>query len=285
MLCEVSIRFPNLGITINDLKTSINIFGLDIAFYGIIIGIGILAGMLIAFREAKITGQKIDDYIDLALYSVIFAIIGARIYYVIFQWDYYKDNLPDIFNLRNGGLAIYGGIIGGILTALVISKIKNMNFLKVLDTACLGLILGQIIGRWGNFINREAYGGNSNGLLAMQINTNDGIVNITPQSGVSYIEGTRFIQVQPTFLYESLWNLILLIIIMIFRKKKQYDGEVFLWYIGGYALGRSIIEGMRTDQLMLPMINLPVSQVLSVSIVIAVVTILVIKRVRIKKQL
>lgn len=285
MLLDVSISFPNLGIDISDLPKTFNLFGIDIAFYGLIIGIGMLLGMLLAFREAKVTGQNVEDYLDLALFCIIFAIVGARLYYVIFQWDNYKDNLMSIFNIRQGGLAIYGGIIGGVLTGYIISRIKKLNFWQLGDTACLGMLVGQMIGRWGNFFNREAFGGDSDGLFAMRINVNDPNVHVRVPEGVSYIdEAEQWIQVQPTFLYESVGNLIVLTLIMIFRKKKQYYGEVFLWYIFGYGIVRFFVEGMRTDQLIMPVINYPVSKLLSAVLVLVTFGILIANRVSIAKK-
>lgn len=284
-LMDLSISFPNLGIDIYNLPKTFSVFGFDIAFYGLIIGIGMLAGMAIGFREAKITGQNVDDYVDLALFGIIFAIVGARLYYVIFQWDSYKDNLMEIFNLRHGGLAIYGGIIAAIITCLTLAKVKKLSFLQMADTGCIGLILGQIIGRWGNFFNREAYGGNTDGLFAMKINLDDATINgVRVQEGIETFieEGVRYIQVQPTFLYESFCNLCLLILIMLFRKKKKYHGEVFLWYMCGYGAIRTVVESFRTDQLQIGDTGIAVSQLLGA--VIAVVTGVIIVYMRIKKK-
>ncbi len=285
VLSDLSISFPNIGIDIYNLPKTFSLFGFDIAFYGLIIGLGMLAGMAIGFREAKITGQKVDDYVDLALFGIVFAIVGARLYYVIFEWDNYKDNLLEIVNLRKGGLAIYGGVIAAIITCYILAKVKKLKFLQMADTGCLGLILGQIIGRWGNFFNREAYGGNTDGLFAMKINIDDSTINSVPiQDGIEVFTeaGTRFIQVQPTFLYESFCNLCLLGLIMLFRKKKKYHGEVFLWYMCGYGAIRAVVEGFRTDQLQLGDTGIAVSQVLGA--VIAVVTGAIIVYMRIKKK-
>lgn len=284
MAKDLSVSFPNLGIEFYNLPVTVNIFGIEIAIYGIIIGIGALAGMLLAFYEAKKTGQNVEHYIDLALFGIIFAIIGARTYYVIFEWSYYSKHPSEILDLRNGGLAIYGGIIAGIITAAVVSKIHKIKFLKMADTACLGLITGQIIGRWGNFFNREAFGRNSTGLFSMLINTDDNIANVSVPEGVDYIEGTKFIQVQPTFLYESVWNLCLLILILILKKYKKFDGEVFAWYIGGYGIGRFIIEAYRTDQLIIPGLNIPISQVVSVIMVLVSVGMCVYMRLKLREK-
>lgn len=288
-----SIQFPNLHITINNLPKSFSLFGLEIAFYGLIIAFGIIMGILISCREAKITGQNPNDYIDFAIYAVIFSIIGARLYYVIFSWDYYKNNPAEIINIRNGGMAIYGAVIAACITCFIYTRIKKMSFLKIADTGVLGLLLGQIIGRWGNFFNREAFGQvtSNHNPLAMRIYFDDWFsraqVPDAVADGMKKITGKslwelKYIQVQPTFLYESLWNLMVLTLILIFRKKKKFDGEVFLWYLMGYGLGRAIIEGFRTDQLIMPFTGWPVSQALSVMLCVVATAIWVIKR--IKKQ-
>ena len=285
MLADISISFPNLGIEIHDLKKSFEIFGFDIAYYGLIIGIGMLLGILISFREAKITGQNVDDYVDLAIFGIIFAIVGARLYYVIFEWDHYKDDLMSILNIRQGGLAIYGGIIGGVIVGIVVAKVKKLNFWQLGDTACLGLLVGQICGRWGNFFNREAFGGDSDGLFAMRINVDDIYANVRVPNGVSFIDSScQWIQVQPTFLYESAWNLMILILIMIFRRYKKYYGEAFLWYLTGYGVGRFIIEGMRTDQLIIGNTGIAVSQLLSAVLAIVLGGILIANRVMLIKK-
>lgn len=279
MVVGASVRFPHLGIEIAHMSKSISIFGFDIAYYGIIIGIGMMAGIVVAVLEAKRTKQNTDNYIDLAIYGILSAIVGCRIYYVIFEWDYYKDHLLDIFNLRQGGLAIYGGIIGAVICVIIYSKIKKLSVWRLCDTACLGLVTGQIIGRWGNFVNMEAFGGYTDNLLAMQVNVNEAYYT-TPEllSQAVTVDGIQYMQVHPTFLYESLWNVGVLILLLLFRKHKKFEGEVFVLYIVGYALGRFWIEGLRTDQLLIPGIGLPVSQVLSAVIVIVGVIYIVYKR-------
>ncbi len=276
-----AISFPNLGIEIEKLKNTFEIFGVEIAFYGLIIGIGVLLGAALAFWEAKRTGQKVDDYIDLALYVTIFGIIGARLYYVIFEWDYYSEHMDKIIRIDEGGLAIYGGIIAGVITCLIVARIKKLSFWQMADTACLGLMVGQILGRWGNFFNREAFGRNTDGLFAMRIDTWDTDVSVRVPAGVSYIdEQCRYIQVQPTFLYESCWNLALLILILIFKKKKRYNGEVFLWYVCGYGIGRAIIEGFRTDQLQIGNTGIAVSQLLAATLAVVTGLLLIYNRVK-----
>jgi phosphatidylglycerol:prolipoprotein diacylglycerol transferase len=273
-----SIGFPNLGITLEHVGKTITIHGFSIAYYGIIIGCAILLGILIAAAEAKRTGQKPDDYYDFAIYAVIISIISARIYYVVFSWDMYKDDLKSIVNIRQGGLAIYGGIIGAILTVFVYAKIKKMSFATIFDTAVLGLVTGQIIGRWGNFFNREAFGEYTNSLLAMKLPV-DAVrasdITEKMRQHMEIVDGISYIQVHPTFLYESLWNTGVLIILLLYRRHKKFEGELFLMYLFGYGLGRVWIEGLRTDQLLLPGTSIPVSQLLSACmIVLSAVTIL-----------
>ena len=233
-----TIDFPNLGIHLKSVGDHITVFGFDIAYYGIVIGIGILAGLMLAVMEAKRTHQNVEDYYDLAIYGVIFSIIGARAYYVIFSWDMYKDDIKSIINIREGGF---------------------------------GLITGQMIGRWGNFFNREAFGEYTNGLFAMRLPVDavrSSDITTKMWNHAETVKGVMYIQVHPTYLYESMWCLMVLIIMLLYRKHKKFDGEVFLIYLLGYGLGRFWIESLRTDQLLLPKVGLPVSQLLAGTIVI-----------------
>ncbi len=283
-----AISFPNLNITIESLPKSISLFGrFDIAFYGLIVGLGIVMGYMVAAFQAKRTGQDKEMYLDFALYAVVVSIIGARLYYVVFSWDKYKDNLFQIFNLRAGGLAIYGGVIGGILSALVYSKIKKVSFFLMADTACAGLITGQIIGRWGNFFNREAFGGYTDSLFAMRLSTYDVSQDaITKEMLMAAEEGgyIGFIQVHPTFLYESAWNLIILLIILLYTNHKKFEGELFFIYLGGYGFGRMFIEGLRTDQLLIGSTGIAVSQVLGAVLFAVSVLVIIAKRLTLKKK-
>ena len=276
-----SINFPNLGVHLEHVGQKISIFGFDIAYYGMIIGIGILAGLLMAVWEAKRTKQNPETYYDLALYAVIFSIIGARMYYVLFSWDMYKNDLLSIFNLREGGLAIYGGVIAAMITVFVFSRVKKISFGLLVDTAGLGLILGQIIGRWGNFFNREAFGEYTNNLFAMQLPV-DAVrasdITEKMREHMEVINGIEFIQVHPTFLYESVWNIGVLIVLLLWRKHKKFNGEICLMYLFGYGIGRFWVEGLRTDQLQFSN-GIAVSQVLAaVLVVVSVVWILIGRR-------
>lgn len=265
------ISFVHLGITIEKLKNSIDVFGFRIAYYGIIIAIGMLLGMWVASVDAKRRGQNPDLYMDFAMYAIIFAILGARIYYVIFSWDLYKNDIWQIFNIRGGGLAIYGGVIGAVLTLFVYVKIKKESFLSMADTGVLGLITGQIVGRFGNFFNAEAFGSYTDNLFAMQIRKDIVGANMLGGDVLSHlvqVQGVDYIQVHPTFLYESMWNLMVLIFMLFYRKHKKFDGEIFFIYLLGYGLGRVWIEGLRTDSLMFFGTGIAVSQALALLCVI-----------------
>ena len=268
---HTEISFPNLGIYLKNVGKSIDLFGIEIAYYGIIIGTANLLGFWIAAREAKRTGQNPENYLDMGIIGVIAGIVGARLYYVIFSWDMYKDNLLDIFNLREGGLAIYGGVIAAVISVLVLAKVKHLSAPQIFDTIAMALLNGQMLGRWGNFFNREAFGGYTDSLFAMRLPL-DAVrsSDVTEQMRrhIERIDGVSYIQVHPTFLYESLWCMVLLIILFAYRKHKKYEGELFLMYLFGYGLGRFWIEGLRTDQLLLPGVGIAVSQLLAGAIVV-----------------
>jgi phosphatidylglycerol:prolipoprotein diacylglycerol transferase len=299
------LRFPGLGITLHNVKDGISIFGFEIKFYGIIIAVGFFLAYMLVSKEAKRTGQNDEDYLDFILCLIIPAILGARLYYVLFRWsDYFQkgkgfgQTLLDVINIRNGGLAIYGGVIAGIIVAVVFCRKRKLSFPLFFDTAVMGLLLGQIIGRWGNFFNREAFGEYTDSLFAMCIPTNyyinNGSINGLVKAGVItekmannlvMYDGVSWISVHPTFLYESLWNLALLIFILAYRKHKKFDGELGLMYIWGYGLGRVWIEGLRSDSLYLPFLNLKVSQLVAAVCVLAASVILVKKRLDFGKKI
>ncbi len=276
-----NINFPHLGIYLENVGKSISIFGFEIAFYGITIAAAMLAGLWIAMRTAKKTGQNPDLYFDMGMLAIFCALIGARAYYVVFAWENYKNNLLEIFNLRHGGLAIYGGVIGGAVAVYMFARMKKQKFLQLADTASVGLVLGQIIGRWGNFFNREAFGGYTDNLFAMQLPL-DAVYSwdVTPEmmENLRTAGGVQYIQVHPTFLYESLWNLMVLVLLVVCTKRKKFDGEVICLYLLGYGLGRAWIEGLRTDQLWIPGTEIPVSQVLAVVLVVVSAAIITVKR-------
>lgn len=285
---SAEIAFPNIGIYIPHLPKGITIGGFTIAFYGMIIAAGMLSGLWLACHQAQRTGQKKEVYTDFVIYAIIFSLIGARLYYVAFSWENYKDDLLQIFNTRGGGMAIYGAVIAAILTAIIYCKVKKYNFFLLADTAVGGLVLGQIIGRYGNFFNREAFGEYTNSLFAMRLRVDQvNPANITElmKSHMTTVDGVQYIQVHPTFLYESLWNILVLVLILVFTTKKKFNGEIFLLYLVGYALGRVWIEGLRTDQLQIGSTGIAVSQVLSGAIVIVGVVVWICVRRKIGKRI
>lgn len=221
-------------------RVAFSIFGIDIMWYGILMAVGMILGTLIAIKEAKRVGIKEDYVLDLAIFAIPIGLFGARLYYVIFNWEYYSQNISQILNFRGGGMAIHGALIGGILTGYVFTKIRKIDFFKMADAVILGMPLAQSIGRWGNFINQEAHGGPTNLPWGIMV---DGV------------------KVHPTFLYESVWDLAIFIFLLVFRKKKKYEGQVIVYYIILYSLGRFFIEGLRTDSLMIG--SLKMAQVIS----------------------
>ena len=275
-----NIYFPHLGLSFNLKSQAFSIFGLDVYWYGIIITTGIILGTLLACYIGKKEGLNSEIFTDFILYDIIFAIIGARLYYVIFSWDYYKDNLSQIINTRQGGLAIYGGVIASVIVAIIYTYKKRIHFAHFADVASFGLILGQAIGRYGNFFNKEVFGGYTNNLLAMAILKTEAKPPFSEEV-LSHIQtlpefgAAEYIQVHPTFFYESTWNLALLIILLIYRKHRKAYGEIFCLYLIGYGVGRYWIEGIRTDQLLWGHTQIPVSQMVAIgSILLGIIGIL-----------
>ena len=257
------ISFPMLGNLRLNPPSYFTIFGRPIYFYGVIIGLAFLLGILFASKRAKRFGLKEDDIYDAAIWGIPCAIIGARLYYVLFQLDYYRQHPDEILAIRNGGLAIYGGVIAGVLTAYLVCRRKKIPFPAMLDCLCYGLLLGQIIGRWGNFMNREAFGAETNVFCRMGLTAPDGTT----------------VYVHPTFLYESLWNLGVLLFLLWFDEagKRRFDGHCITLYFLLYGLGRFWIEGLRTDSLYIGGTGIRVSQALSLVLVLASAALLIYK--------
>ncbi len=270
------IRFPHLGIVFSHVGRYVSIGDFHIMFYGIIIAAGFLAGLFIAQREAKRTGQNPDIYLDYLICMMIPAIVGARLYYVIFSWEYYSKDPLEILNTRHGGLGIVGGVAAAILVLFIFARVRKQNAALMLDTMTMSLLTGQIMGRWGNFFNREAFGGYTDGLFAMQIPLGyfeeTGRLHEIEQAGLlDHLvhlsvggETLSYIQVHPTFLYEGLWNCMVLLLILLYRKHKKFDGELLCIYLMGYGIGRFFIEGLRVDQLQIGDSGIAATQVVCV---------------------
>jgi len=260
-----AITFPDLGIHINPDPVAFSLFGKDIYWYGIIIALGFSLAVIYGLRRASQFGLTQDNILDMLFVAVPAAIVCARIYYCVFNWELYADNPVSALYIWEGGIAIYGGVIGAVLAVLVVSKIKKIPFGAYADIGSLGLFIGQMIGRWGNFINREAHGGEYNGFLRMGIENGSG--------AVTYYH--------PTFLYESVWNLIGLIALHFYSKRRKFDGEVFLLYIVWYGAGRAWIEGLRTDSLYIGSTDIRVSQLLAIiSAVAAIVYVIYVRKIK-----
>lgn len=284
------IRFPNLGIVFSHVGRYISIGDFPIMFYGIIIAAGFLAGLVIAQKEAKRTGQNPEIYMDYLICMMIPAIIGARAYYVIFSWDYYSKNPLEIINLRHGGLGIVGGVAAAIVVLLIFAKVRGQKAALMLDTMTMSLLVGQIMGRWGNFFNREAFGGYTDSLLAMQIPVgyfaqNGRLAEIQNAGLMDHLvnldvggQTVSYIQVHPTFLYEGLWNCLVLLVIFLYRKHKKFDGELLCIYLMGYGIGRFFIEGLRVDQLQIGDTGIAATQVVCILVFVGSLVAMLIRR-------
>lgn len=254
-----TISFPGLGLSFNPSRVAFSIGNKPIYWYGIIIAAGFLLAVYYAMRRADQFGLTQDNIIDMLICAVPLAIIGARAYYCLFSWNLYKDDPIRVLYIWEGGLAIYGGVIGAVIGLFLYTKVKKVKTSALLDIGGLGLLIGQAIGRWGNFMNREAFGAQTDSFLRM---------GLTDASGAT-------IYVHPTFLYESVWNAIGLLILHFYSKRRKFDGQIFLMYLGWYGLGRMFIEGLRTDSLYVGASNLRVSQLLAGVCFLAVVIFLV----------
>lgn len=258
-----NVEFPSMGLSFNINPVAFSVNGFNVYWYGIIIGCGFILALFYALSRLKQFGIDRDKFFDCVLAGLICGIIGARLYYVLFRLDYYIQNPSEILAVHNGGLAIYGGIIGGLLGGCTVAKIKKISIPAILDVAVLGFLIGQGIGRWGNFVNQEAFGTPTD----------------LPWGMMS--ENTGGITVHPCFLYESLWCILGFVLLHFFSKKfRKYDGQIFLMYLVWYGFERMIVEGLRTDSLYIPFVNLRVSQILAALTLIAGIVMLIIFRKR-----
>ena len=263
MMRDATISFPMFGDWSIDPSASFTLFGHTFYWYGAIIAVGFILAMLYCARHCRRCGIKPDTLYDFLIWMIPLAIIGARLYYVLFRLDYYVQHPNEIFAIHNGGLAIYGGVIAGVLVIWLVCRKKKIPLGAMLDLLCYGLLIGQILGRWGNFMNREAFGAETDIFCRMGL--------IAPDGSTIYVH--------PTFLYESLWNLCVLIFLIIFERKgkRRYDGQCITLYFLLYGIGRTWIEGLRTDSLYIGATNIRVSQGLSIALVIIALAYLIIQ--------
>lgn len=271
------IVFPKLGIDINVKSEAFSIGNFNIQWYGIIITFGLILAMIFGFSQMKKYGIDSDRAVDAVIGGIIGGIVGARTYYVAMEWDSYAGNIKEIINIRNGGLAIYGGIIGSVLAGCIIAKIRKVKILPLLDVAGMSFLIGQGIGRWGNFTNHEAFGYNTSSVFGMS----SGKI----QERISLMNDTSLspdYPVHPCFLYESFFCLSGFLVLYLISKHRKYDGQMFVMYIGWYGLERFFIEGLRTDSLMIG--NIRVSQVLALVCFISSVIILIIAGNKVKRM-
>lgn len=285
-LKQNQVIFPKLGIDITINDTAFTLFGLEIKWYGLLITLGMLLAMIYCFSQMKKYGIDPDRAIDAVIGGIIGGLIGARAYYVIMQWEDYAGNWKSIFNIRNGGLAIYGGIIGAVIVGGLVAKLRKVKLLPLLDVASMGFLLGQGIGRWGNFTNQEAFGYNTDNIFGMSSGKiRDWIISVNSDmsSPADLIAMNADKPVHPCFLYESVWCLLGFVLLAFFAKKiRKFDGQIFLMYLGWYGLERFFIEGLRTDSLMIG--TMRVSQVLAAICFISSVILLVVILNKVKRM-
>ena len=263
-----SVSFPKLGLEFDFNPIAFSIGDIHVAWYGILIAVGILLAMAFAMTQCKKFGIIGDKLMNAGLGGVIGGIIGARLYFVIFSWDQYKDDLSSIFKTWEGGMAIYGGLIGGLLVGLLVAKLSKIRIRPALDIASMGFLIGQAIGRWGNFVNVEAFGGNTDlpwGMTSSSIKSylQEHLTELTALG----MDITPSDPVHPCFLYESLWCALGFVLLCLYMKHRKFDGEIFLLYSIWYGAGRFVIEGLRTDSLLIGTIR--VSQLLAGLVVVA----------------
>ena len=294
------IWFPNLGVRLNSVpryligdNRDLSViyapgFPLNIFLYAVMIIIGIVSAYFLAIWYVKKTGQKVEDYLDLLLLGVPMALLGLRLYYLMFNWDSYSGQsfFRVFFDIRGGGLAIFGGIIGAVVAATIIGVRKNIPFTVLADTGAPSMLLGQVIGRWGNFFNREAFGMYSDGLFAMRIRLDQ--AHYTTQelmeTAVVTFYGVDYFQVHPTFFYEAAFNFLLMVALIIYRPYKKFSGEIVLLYFFGYGIIRFFVEGLRTDQMIFANTGIPLNQITAVLFAIVSAALIIAGHLRARRQ-
>lgn len=284
---DMSIRFPGLKLVLDYVPRSFEVFGFEITIYGILIAAGMLLGIFFAVLEARRNHEDADACLDLAIVTLLTGVIGARLFYVIFSWSLYKNDPGQILNIRSGGLMFYGALFGGVLGGVLYCHIRRKSFWQMADIACIGVLIGQIIGKWGSFFNREAFGEYADNILSMQLPltaVRAGEVTTKMRENLETIGSSTCILVQPLFLYESLWCLLLLLLLTVRLRKKRFQGEIFLRYLAGYGLGRFVIQWFRTDKIFFPGTEMDVSLIISGILFVACTVIVTVRTIMTKKR-
>lgn len=283
----MSVRFPNLGLEFEYVPVSVRVFGFEITFFGILLAVGMLLGMVFVVLEAKRKKQDANLYLGMMISGLAGGFIGARFFYVLLSWSVYKTDIMKVFDTRNGGMVFYGGLLGGVLAAAIFCRIKKSAFMEMADVAVKGLLIGQIIGRWGNFFNRESFGEYTSNVLTMQLplsNVRAGEVTPWMRENLVTIDNVSYIQVTPLFLYESIWCLLLLLLLFVWNRRKLFAGEIFMRYLAGYGFGRFFIEWIRTDKMFLPGTDIAVNQAISAGLFLLFTVVVIVKRIMAKKR-
>lgn len=284
---NMSVRFPNLGLEFEYVPVSVRVFGFEITFFGILLAVGMLLGMVFVVLEAKRKKQDANLYLGMMIFGLAGGFIGARFFYVLLSWSVYKTDIMKVFDTRNGGMVFYGGLLGGVLAAAIFCRIKKAAFMEMADVAVKGLLIGQIIGRWGNFFNRESFGEYTSNVLTMQLplsNVRAGEVTPWMRENLVTIDNVSYIQVTPLFLYESIWCLLLLLLLFVWNRRKLFAGEIFMRYLAGYGFGRFFIEWIRTDKMFLPGTDIAVNQAISAGLFLLFTVVVIVKRIMAKKR-
>lgn len=267
---EITVRFPNLGFMFQYEDRTFSVLGFEITIYGILIAVSMLLGFAAVIWYAKKQGENQNLYLGAAIAALLGGVIGARLYYIAFSWSKFSGKpIKYLCDIRSGGMAIYGGILAGALVTLLFCKIFKLSFGQVADTLSVGLLSAQVIGVWGNFFNRESFGQYTEGLLAMRLpleSVQSSMVTKQMRDHLVTIDGTPYIQAHPLFLYESVWCLLLLIVLVIYCRHRKFHGEIFMRYLAGYGLGKCVIEWLRTDKLCIPGTDISVSLIISVAL-------------------
>lgn len=283
----MSVYFPNLDIAVNSVPGSFYIQGVQIPIYGLLICAGMLLALPLTILEAKRQHENPNHYLETMLVALIGGLIGSRLCYVLLSWSLYRGNIARIIDIRNGGMTIYGGLLGGVLFAMVYCRLRKFSFWRMADIAVPGILIVQAVGRWGDFFNRSSFGEYTDSLLAMQLplsSVQAEEVTALMRENLQTIDGISYVQVHPTFLYESLWCLFLLVVLSAASRHKRFAGETFMRYLCGYAFGRIFIEWLRTDKLLIPGTTISASMVVSVVLFVYFGLTVLIRRMMAKKR-